>query len=75
MYYNGYRDVHVFIKSRCISRFSSIVLSVSFVPTMSPIVMYDLRLFIQELHCCLHVDIIRVIGLYRDIEMLISVEL
>ena len=36
--------------------------SVSYMSIYVPIIMHGLRLFIQ---CCLHVDIIRVIGIYH----------
>ena len=42
--------------------------SMSYMPIYVPIVMYGLRLFIvvlQELPNCLHVSIIRVIGIYH----------
>ena len=62
------------LNSMCIPSFVLIgsgVMSVCYMPIYVPIVMYGLRLFIvvlQELQClpnCLHVCIIRVVGLYH----------
>ena len=55
----------------CSNQVSSLLVLVSYMAIYVPIVMYGLRLFIvvlQELQCltnCLHVSIIRVIGVYQ----------
>ena len=66
VYYNVYR-IYFLVKA-CVYHGSpqSVALSVSYMPIYVPIVMYGLRLFISQeiqcLHCCVDVDIIRVIG-------------
>ena len=75
-YYNVYHDLLKFMR---IPSFSPqlVGVSVSYMPSYISIIIYGLRLFIvvlQELQCCLHVDIIRVITSpsFVRLELLVS---